>query len=585
MERKNEGRSGYYRSLSRNMLLAVLIVSLTPMFLVSGFILYHFHQSYEEKVNAHLTTLVRKHKQNIDAFLTEKLGEIRFLAQNFTLEEFEDQSFLENQLAVLQGTFGPMFVDLGVIDAEGVQRAYAGPFRLTKALYSTADWFERVMREEFYVSDVFLGLRLLPHFIIAVKENSNARPWILRATIDFVAFNDLVEKIRIGETGFAFILNRLGAFQTKPFLDVSLETGPYLKLLAQQQSNGREVQIVKTRDEAGEQAIYVSVFLKNGDWWLVYRQKAADAFADFNNALKVSLVFILLSVLLIVTTGVMVSRRMVNRIYRSDQEKRMMNEQVVETGKLASVGELAAGIAHEINNPVAIMVEEAGWIGDLLTEEEFKDSENLQEFKRALEQIRTQGRRCKEITHKLLSFARKTDPRIQEVQINELMEELVALSKQRAKFSNIEILTAFQEDLPLLRVSQSELQQVFLNLINNAIDAMEKRGGSLEIGTKQSDHTIVVEISDTGPGIPQANLGRIFNPFFTTKPVGKGTGLGLAICYGIVKKLGGEIEVRSELDVGTTFKVILPFAPVKTAETDTAPGEKPTGNAPLGPSD
>ncbi len=123
----------------------------------------------------------------------------------------------------------------------------------------------------------------------------------------------------------------------------------------------------------------------------------------------------------------------------------------------------------------------------------------------------------------------------------------------------VEIHSQLAEDLPLLRLSVSELQQVFLNLINNAIDAMEKKGGNLTVRTRQEDRLVVVEMADTGAGIPEANLPRIFDPFFTTKPVGKGTGLGLAICYGIIKKMGGEIKVRSTLNVGTTFSVYLPI--------------------------
>jgi two-component system NtrC family sensor kinase len=249
---------------------------------------------------------------------------------------------------------------------------------------------------------------------------------------------------------------------------------------------------------------------------------------------------------------------MVHHISMADQEKEMMNKQIIETGKLASVGELAAGIAHEINNPVAIMVEEAGWIGDLLEEEEFRESENLNEFERALKQIKTQGQRCKEITHKLLSFARKTDSRIQETEINELIKELVALSEQRAKYGKITIHTDLQKDLPITYLAQSEMQQVLLNLINNAIDAMGNKGGILNITTQLEDNIVVIKVADNGSGIPEANLSRIFEPFFTTKPVGKGTGLGLSICYGIIQKMGGQIEVESVIDSGTTFYIRLP---------------------------
>lgn len=559
MDKSKREHRDYYHSLTRNMLLTVIIVSFTPMILVSGIILYQFQTSYHEKVHAHLEELVLKHKQNIDSFLQEKLGDIRFLADNFNFEELSDESFLRDRLESLQKEFGLVFVDLGVIRENGIQVAYAGPFKLGKALYSEADWFQKAMKSKYFISDVFLGLRGLPHFIIAVRDNWMGEKWILRATIDFVAFNSLVENIRIGETGFAFILNKEGKFQTKPLLDIVTSRKPYIDFLSDRNISKDEIHVVERTDDSGKKNIFVATFLKHGDWLLVYQQRASDAFSDFRRALRVALVIILFGGLGIITMAFILSRRMVSRIARADREKQMMNKQVVEAGKLASVGELAAGIAHEINNPVAIMVEEAGWIEDLLEEEEFQESENLNEFTRALEQIRTQGRRCKEITHKLLHFARKTDARVQEVQINDLIEELVALSAQKAKYSNVTINTVLQKDLPPLHVSETEVQQVFLNLINNALDAMERKGGVIDVATLMEGDHIAVQVADNGPGIPEANLARIFDPFFTTKPVGKGTGLGLSICYGIIKKMGGEIDVHSVMGVGATFRVLIPL--------------------------
>ena len=566
MDKSKREHRDYYHSLTRNMLLTVIIVSFTPMILVSGIILYQFQTSYHEKVHAHLEELVLKHKQNIDSFLQEKLGDIRFLADNFNFEELSDESFLRDRLESLQKEFGLVFVDLGVIRENGIQVAYAGPFKLGKALYSEADWFQKAMKSKYFISDVFLGLRGLPHFIIAVRDNWMGEKWILRATIDFVAFNSLVENIRIGETGFAFILNKEGKFQTKPLLDIVTSRKPYIDFLSDRNISKDEIHVVERTDDSGKKNIFVATFLKHGDWLLVYQQRASDAFSDFRRALRVALIIMLLGGLGIITMAFILSRRMVSRIARADREKQMMNKQVVETGKLASVGELAAGIAHEINNPVAIMVEEAGWIEDLLEEEEFQESENLNEFTRALEQIRTQGRRCKEITHKLLHFARKTDARVQEVQINDLIEELVALSAQKAKYSNVTINTVLKKDLPPLQVSETEVQQVFLNLINNALDAMERKGGVIDVTTLMEGDHIAVQVADNGPGIPEANLARIFDPFFTTKPVGKGTGLGLSICYGIIKKMGGEIDVHSVMGVGATFRVLIPLPKQKESE-------------------
>jgi two-component system NtrC family sensor kinase len=568
MTQKNGSTPGYYRSLTRNIVILVIVVSLTPMILVSGLLLYQFQNSYREKIYAHLGEVVQKHKQKIDGFLKERLDDIRFLARTFTFEELSNESFLQDRLFTLQEEFGPVFVDLGVVNERGIQVAYSGPFKLGRALYSDAEWFKKAMTREYFISDVFLGLRGLPHFIIAVRENWKGQSWILRATIDFVAFNTLVENIRIGQTGFAFIVNKDGEFQTQSLLDVAACKDIYLNLLSEGKAGDNKMRIVERCDSTGKKNILVADFLKDNEWLLVYQQDASDAFADLSKALRWAILINLFGGFAILTMAAVLSRRIVKRIAEADQEKNKMDEQIVETGKLASIGELAAGIAHEINNPVAIMVEEAGWIGDLLEEEEFKESNNLDEFKRALKQIRTQGKRCKDITYKLLSFARKTDPREQDVQLNELLEDLVALSAQRAKYGNITIKTDFQETLPTVMVSQSEMQQVFLNLINNSIDAMEKRGGEIVVRTRLDGHQIVAEITDNGPGIARANLGRIFDPFFTTKPVGKGTGLGLSICYGIIKKYGGEIEVHSVPEVETRFRVKIPLPKDRPEQAD-----------------
>ncbi len=557
-------RTPYYRSLLRNILLTIIIVSMIPMVVVSSTLYLQFRQSYREKVNDHLRELVQKHQQNIDNFLQERLTDIRLMAARNGHDRLKDESFLQRTLDLLQQEYGSVFVDLGVVNAEGNQEAYAGPFKLAKAHYGDADWFRTAVKTDFVISDVFLGLRGLPHFIVAVHSSASQPSWILRATIDFVAFSDLVNNIRIGRTGIAYILNREGKLQTSPGtrpMPADIPDPLLAKALWDSMSaGGDEVRIVLKANSSGQENIYAGAFLKNGDWLLIYQQSAEDAFADLDRSFFITTVIMTLGTAAVFLMAFALSRMIVIRTAKADEEKKLMGQKVVETGKLASIGELAAGVAHEINNPVAIMVEEAGWIGDLLEEKEFQDSKNLDEFKRALAQIQTQGRRCKDITFKLLSFARKTAAKEQDIQINYVIEELVALSAQRAKFSMVEVKTELAEGLPMVRVSISELQQVFLNLINNAIDAIGNKGGKLTLSTRAQNGFAVVDVTDTGSGIPAANLSRIFDPFFTTKAVGKGAGLGLSICYGIINKLGGRIEVASTVDVGTTFSVYIPAA-------------------------
>ena len=567
MDRKNLLKNTHYRSLSRNIIWIILVVSITPLLLVGIFILRQSHVAYEKKVYDHLEVIVRKHKQNIELFLKERLGNIQVLATSSSYEQLCDESFLQRSLAELQEAYENVFVDLGLVNDHGLQIAYAGPFELSKAGYSGSEWFKKTLNSPYFISNVFSGLRGHPHFIVAVRRVIGGRSWILRATIDFGAFNTLVENLRIGKSGFAFIMNKSGDFQTNPVFGVEVGEKKYYlnKFLGSKNEALEEIHYAVREDNTGPKTIYASTFLKDGEWLMVVQQESEDAFSDLRRTEIIAISILILGGFGIISMALMLSGRLISRISSLDrereiaaQEKEMMSQQVIETGKLASIGELAAGIAHEINNPVAIMTEEAGWIHDLLEEEEFQNSENLQEFHRALEQIHTQGKRCKDITHKLLSFARKTDSSIKEVLLNDLLNEVAYLSSQRAKYSNILINTKFHKNLPPIRASETELQQVFLNLVNNALDAMEKTDGTIDITSKTEGNDIVIVVADNGPGIANANLARIFDPFFTTKPVGKGTGLGLSICYGIIKKMGGEIDVRSGIDKGTTFTIRLP---------------------------
>jgi two-component system, NtrC family, sensor kinase len=572
----------YYRSLTRNMILTVILVSLAPLILAIVIIGYRFETSYREKVLAHLVELVEKHQQNINIFLNDKLAYVRVLANSFSFEQLGSEEFLRHKLLVLQSAYGGEFVDLGLVDDRGVQIAYAGAFRLDRANYSESDWFKKAIERQYYISDVFLGLRKLPHFIATAKQKWGDHEFILRATIEFEAFNSLVESIRIGKTGSACIINSEGKFQTRPHVSSALGQEFFVNLLSAGQHEGSNPygaagQVLRTMfhsshedlpgkdvsigriNYGGREVIYVMTPLKSGDWVLAYQQDETDAFSDLYHARKLAIVIAILGGLAIVVMAFTLSKRMVRRIEKADQEKEMMNEQVIEAGKLATVGELAAGIAHEINNPVAIMVEEAGWMGDLIDEEELQQSKSLDEFKTALQQIRTQGERCKQITHKLLSFARSTDPRRQTMQVNELIGELISISEQRSRFANVKIIKQLALDLPDICASPSEIQQVLLNLINNAIDAIGQEGGTVEITTRVDGSRMVIDVADTGHGIPKSVMPRIFDPFFTTKPVGKGTGLGLSICYGIIRKMGGDITLNSAVGVGTTFHVYLPL--------------------------
>ena len=561
MEQSLTDRKAFYQVLVRKITTLILVVSFFPLILTTGLFVYRFHITYTNKIKAHISELVQKHTQNIDTFLLEKLGNIQYLSKLFIRNQHVPDAFLEKHLALLKDEYGDVFTDLGLINEKGIQFAYKGPFNLEYADYSDAQWFIEAIAKPFYISDVFVGLRGHPHFIIAIKIPSAKSYNILRATINFGAFNSLVENIHIGKTGIAFIINKKGQLQTQT--RVEFKQSAITSMVENPEYYKKDKTIfAKKREPSGKRVLCVTSTLKNIDWLMVFRQDINDAFSELWKTQILTLIIFIFECIAIIAVAFLLPQNIVKLISKADMKSEAMNKQVVESGKLATIGELAAGIAHEINNPVAIMVEEAGWIGDLLEEEDLKECENLDEFTRALDQINTQGRRCKEITHKLLSFARKTDTTINDVQINEVITEMVSLTDKMARYNNITIETDLHEGIPYIRISPSELQQVILNLINNAIDAMEKTGGKIKIETKPSaieKNNLVISMVDNGPGIPKNNLGRIFDPFFTTKAVGKGTGLGLSICYGIIQKMGGKIDVHSQVGVGTKFRIWIPF--------------------------
>ncbi len=201
--------------------------------------------------------------------------------------------------------------------------------------------------------------------------------------------------------------------------------------------------------------------------------------------------------------------------------------------------------------------EKAGWMEDLLAEEEFKNSQNYKEYAVSIKKIEEHVDRARKITHNMLGFARRMEPRLDDVEVNQVLDQTIDLLSNHARINDIDIRKRFSPSLPIIASDQSQLQQVFMNLINNAIDAIGS-DGMIEIETALDKGQISISIHDDGPGIPESVKKRIFDPFFTTKATGKGTGLGLSISYSIIEKLGGHITVESGQGSGTTFIVSLP---------------------------
>ena len=234
-------------------------------------------------------------------------------------------------------------------------------------------------------------------------------------------------------------------------------------------------------------------------------------------------------------------------------QRKAMEQQLLQADKLASIGQLAAGIAHEINNPLAMIL---GYT-QLLLRTENKETQRYADLKI----VEKHARNCKTIVEDLLSFSRSTPTRQEIGHLHKAMEDVLSVVQHHFALDDIRIEKQFDTQIPEMILDLEKIKQVFMNLIMNAKQAIGKKGLiQLQTAYDNLGQRVLVKVMDSGCGIEPQNLPRIFDPFFTTKPTGEGTGLGLSVSYGIVQNHGGQILVESELEVGTTFTVVLPIA-------------------------
>ncbi len=546
--------ASHYKKLWRDIILATLSFSVVPLLILGGVIYHQFSVSYTAKIMDNMKTLAENRASSIDLFLEERISQLIGLANTHSVEQLQNEEYLSKVFNIIQ-TRSKSFLDLGIIDEDGNHLAYVGPYykTLKKVNYKDADWFHEVIATGVHVSDVFLGFRKVPHFIIAVMVREKNRSWILRATIDADIIDKIVRAAWIGRKGDAFIINRENVLQTTPRFGGKVMEPPKAPDFAAATGT-----TVEEMDFRGETFLYATSIIKLKKWVLVIREAPTEQLTPLLQARFLAALIALGGLGLIIIGAFFTTRAMMKELQRMDRKKAASDEMAIQSSKMAALGKMAAGIAHEINNPLAVIGEKAGWMKDLLGMEDVAGSENFQELLDAVNKIEYHVVRAKTVTHRLLGFARRMEPMVEGVNINEILDESIEFLKNEARYRNIEIQANYAPDLPLTTSDQAQLQQVFLNIINNGIDAIGKEGQIIINTRTTKNHEICIEISDNGPGIPKEVLQKIFDPFFTTKEVGKGTGLGLSISYSIIEKLGGRIMVASETGKGTTFTIYLP---------------------------
>jgi two-component system NtrC family sensor kinase len=555
-----------YAGLKKVILAGMILVPLVPFVLVLGIGYYYFTDSLEKNTIASIQRIVHDHRQMIESFLMERKANLEFILNTYTFEALSQADKLKRTFGSLQKE-SSAFVDLGIFDENGLHVAYHGSYSLSGKVYDQAPWFEAVMKNGFYVSNVFLGYRQVPHFVIAIAKMNQGRQWVIRATIDTQIFNDMVKKVRIGKTGEAYLLDTEGVFQTE-----RRSGGSLLRKDPDRPKYGPVHDGINTfldADAHGELFLYATTWLKDKSWLLVVRQEKADAFTALRQAIYLIVLISVLGGVIIVALAFFLTDRIIRRMERMDQEKDQLGEQLFRAGRLAEIGEMASGFAHEINNPLQIIKSEYALIEmifeDLKKKGDIKESDDLAELEDSIEQIKIQVDRCADITQAILQFGRKGESVAKDIDLRTFIPEVTGMVANKAGVHGIVIEHEIADQISGVYGDLRYLQQVLVNLLNNAIDAIIARHGSsggairIESGPAENRH-VEIKIRDNGSGISSENLKKVFTPFFTTKPVGKGTGLGLSVCHGIIDKMGGSMLVDSQENVGTTFTIQLPSA-------------------------
>ena len=542
------------RRLWKTTVLIMTVVSLAPLVVMTAVDYRVTQKSVESELVLRTSRIVSNTKRAVEFSLLERMAALDFIVQDNRFQMLTDCARLEAILDHLRLTFGG-FVDLGVIDSTGRQLCYVGPYDLSGFDYSDQEWFRNVRDQGMHISDVFPGFRRVPHLVIAARhEIPGGGFYVLRTSLEAEFFNTLLSDLELSGNGDVFIVNSEGTLQTSSRMHGGvLDT---IDLRVPEYSDSTRVFETPTRD--GRAVLIGYAYIPETPFILMIVKQKAVLMEPWRDTRRKLIGFLALSLSAIMVVILAVTTYLVNEIHWADLRRVATLHQVEYTNKMISLGRLGAGVAHEINNPLAIINEKAGLIKDLFSyTDRYADDPKLLGI---VDTILKSVKRCSDVTRRLLNFARDTDSETSPVDLAATVTEVLGFMGKEAEYRSIEVVVDIDKNLPKLETNCGRLQQILLNLINNAFAAVDD-GGRIEISIRPSNaDSITIQVEDNGCGMSEHELTRVFEPFYTTKRSRGGTGLGLSITYSLAQELGGSIDVESKPGEGTRFRVTLPLA-------------------------
>lgn len=550
-------RSDRYKSLKVRIFFTVGTLAGVPLLIVTAVCFFWLHAVLVEDFSRHLRWQMEHAQTGLETFLDDRVASLRYIASAHSYSTLAQPESLRSIFQKRKQVFSEL-IDLEVINAQGGRVSYAGPYADNGPNHSEQEWFIRAKVHGSAVSQVYPGDRNLLHYIIAVRQDFPERDgfWVLKASIDEETLTRFVSEIELSERDDAFLIAGPDMLQTHSRFHGAVFERVAMPAVSQQKG----IALMKFKTEVSGNVLLGATRVQGSPWTLVALMKPTTLERIYT-MLKREILAVYL-IIVFVGIGVMMNYRTTHSIVDRIRDTEKAREEAIthseHSAKLASIGRLATGVAHEINNPLAIINEKAGLIKDLF--EIYPESSGCQrEFLPLVNAISDSVNRCRTITHRLLGFARRMDISIEPINVNDVLREVVGFLERELAVRNVRLELNLNENLPEIESDRGLLQQVFLNIANNAIDAVADGGEIVVSSMLESGEWLKIVIRDDGAGIPKDVLKHIFEPFFTTKDRGKGTGLGLSLSYGIIQRLGGTIEVDSFVGKGTAFMITLPL--------------------------
>lgn len=595
-----------FKTLKVRILIFAIVMSLVPLIILGGYNLQAARGNLEAAVSYHHAYDTSRIAAEINTMIEEAVRTFSILAKT-EANDFHLKSVKERERILYAClTTLPYVYDISAMDQEGKELAHVSRLEVTAGeplnIQDSSSILKNFKTQKMYIGKVFMDDNNQPAFELAIPF-LNAKQGFSGGIIAKISLRSIIERISLVSNGneeYIFLVDEQGNLighedysQVLRHVDVhpSIPSSDTLKKGAEE-----GFPLVRNyRSYTGENVVGAYAPIKGTQWAVILEQPEIEAYRSFD---KLKRTFILSTVFLILVVlgislifSIKLNRRLdevkqgVRRIHQGEwgftlpvheddeigevlkafnhlsqelERKKQMEGAMRQADKMVTVGLLAAGVAHEINNPLATIFLSVEELIERLDEGELETTKRL-ELQRYLKTIAEQSERCSAITRQLLDFAHQNSNEEPQslINVNDLITKILGFIEFRLRKQDIQLKLKLAEKLPFHWGDASAIQQVIFNLICNSIGGMPE-GGVLTIYTSFEDDWVIFSIEDNGIGIPEENLSRIFEPFFTTKPVGKGTGLGLSVCYGLIQKAHGKIEIESSQGLGTVVKVSLP---------------------------